>query len=521
METPLSLVASTLRAIVGEQYVSDDIVVRQCYNRDPHPSVTVRKRRKDPLTIPDLVVLPQSTEEVQAIMRTAGRYRFNVIPMGSGDNLTGCCIPTRQRTIILDLKRMDRILEINTEKSYIRMQPWVSFARVQAETMKRGLWNGGTPAAPASNSIVSNCLTYGGAWQTAQAFGMGVRSFLGLTIVLPGGDILRTGSHGIKPGDATYWYGPGPDLRALWEMGALGGLGIVTEVLFKLHTWPGGEWPQEADAGHAPLPVNHRIFWYRFDTPEDCMRAGHEIAYAGIGIGTNIPINAVNAMVGESHLADTMQRWQEGFYEPLWMYVMCAGYSPGQLDYEEKVLRDIMAECRGQELSEEKLRHLENYRCDCFRAGDFVRWIKCGIYAITYLGRGPISDMARIHQWHMHKVHQYKLPPLNESWPFYYAYDRGHFWMEERDLFGDQLEDAALISKIVTEVYRESDKQLSGYWLLREPLPAWFGEKIGPNFDRLLKLIKGIFDPDDIANPDRLVFMRPREKSREKGSDGE
>jgi len=518
VETPLSLVLSPLRAIVGEEFASDDIVVRQCYSRDPHPSVTVRKFRKDPITVPDLVVLPQSTAEVQSIMRAAKQYRFNVIPMGSGDNLTGCCIPTRPRTVILDLKRMDKILEVNAEKNYIRLQPWVSFARVQAETMKRGLWNGGTPAAPASNNLVSNCLTYGGAWQTAQAFGMGIRGFIGLTIVLPNGDILRTGSHGLNPGDPTYWYGPGPDLKALFEMGALGGLGVVTEVIYKLHTWPGGEWPQEAEEGHAPLPQNHRIFWYRFDTPEDCIKAGHEIAYAGIGIAINIPLNAVNAMCGESHLADTLARWQEGFYEPFWMYVMCAGYSPRQLDYEETVLRGIMAECHGQPLGEEQLKHVENYRNDCFRAGDFVRWIRCGIYAITYLGRGPIADMARIHQWNQEKLRPYKdkLSPLNETWPFYYSYDRGHFWMEERDLFGDQLQDADLISKIVNDVFRESDKQPSGYWLLREPLPAWFGKEIGPDFDKMLRLVKGVFDPEDIANPDRMVFMKPKEKRREK-----
>ena len=238
------VVMATLTAVLGEENVSDDIVVRQAYGRDPHPSVTVRKLRRDPLTIPDAVVLPGGTDDVRAVMRIASRYGVHIIPMGSGDNLTGCCIPTRPNTIILDMKRMDRILEINETDKYIRMQPWNSYARVQAETMKRGLWNGGCPAAPASNCIASNCLTYGGAWQTAQAFGLGARGFLGLTIVLTNGDIIRTGAHGIREGDATYWYGPGPDLRVMWEMGALGGMGVVTELMFKLHTWPGANGPR-------------------------------------------------------------------------------------------------------------------------------------------------------------------------------------------------------------------------------------------------------------------------------------
>jgi FAD binding domain len=512
-----SQIMEMMGSIVGEDNVSDDIIVRQAYGRDPHPSTTVRKLRKDPLTVPDAVVLPDNTEDVRGVMRIASRYGLHVIPMGSGDNLTGCCVPTRSQTIILDMKRMDRILEINEEDKYIRMQPWNSYARVQAETMKRGLWNGGCPAAPASNCIVSNCLTYGGAWQTAQAFSLGARGFIGFTIVLANGDILRTGSHGLDQGDATYWYGPGPDLKSLFEMGALGGLGVITEVLYKLHTWPGGEWPQEEIYDQPPLPDGHRLLWFRFDRVEDCIRAGNDIAYAGIGIGVNIPLNGVNALVGENHQAETVRRFAEGYYEPFWMYVLLAGYSPGQLDYEESVLREIIAECNGEELGEDQRRHMAPYNNDAFRSGDFVRWVRYGIYAITYLGRGPIADMARIHEQNMAKVQQYDLPKVNDSWPFYYSYDRGHFWMEERDLYGDQLDYAEIISKITIDVFRDSPKGLSGYWILREPMGHWYGDIIGPNYDNMLRMVKGVFDPGDTNNPDRLVFATPPEKVKKEG----
>ena len=503
----------SLEAVLGADYVSDEITVRQCYSRDPHPSVTLRKLSHDPLTIPDIVVLPADESEVRAVLSLAGRYGYHAIAMSSGDNLVGACVPTRPRTIIMDLKRQTRIYEINTEDNFIRMQPWNSYARVQTETMKRGLWNGGAPAAPGTNCVASNCLTFGGAWQTAQAFSIGVRSFLGLSIALPGGELLRTGSHGIRPGDGTYWYGPGPDLRALWEMGALGSLGVVTEVLFKLHTWPGGEWPEETEYGHPEAPTGHRILWFRFDSAEDCMRAGHEVAYAGIGIGYNIPLNGVNAMVGESHQSETERKLAEGYYEPWWSYVVLSGYSPGQLDYEEKVLREIMAEFSGEELGEEQRRHMDAYNNDAFRSGDFVRWIRYGIYAITYLGRGPIGDMVKIHEWNQKQLKGYDLPAVNESWPFYYSYDRGHFWMEERDLYGDQLSHAEIIAKITIDVFKQSDQQLSGYWILREPMGHWFGEKIGPNYIGMVKALKRVVDPADTCNPDRLAFMQPPEKS--------
>ena len=502
-----------LAAIVGKDNVSNDIVVRQCYSRDPLPTVTLRKLKRDKCTVPDIVVLPSTTAEVQAILRTAVRAGYNVTPMGSGDNLVGACVPTRARTVIMDMKRMESIHEINEDDKFIRMQPWNSYARVQTETMKRGLWNGGAPAAPGTNCVLTNCLTFGGAWQTAQAFSVGARSFMAFTVVLANGDIIRTGSHGIRPGDGTYWYGPGPDLRAIWEMGAFGSLGVVTEVLFKLHTWPGGEWPQEEEYGHPPLPANHRIAWYRFNNADDCMKAAHEVAYSGIGIGVNIPLNIVNALCGETHQKETIRKFDAGFYEPFWMYVLMGGYSPGQLDYEESVLGEIMAECHGEPQGEEQRRHVDNYNNDAFRSGDFVRWIRYGIYGITALGRGPVTDMVKMHELNMSKVRKHpELPSGNKSWPFYYSYDRGHYWMEERDLYGDQLDFAQTVADITIEVFRESDKSPSGYWVLREPMAHWLGKKIGPNYAALLRGVKRVFDPTDTSNPDKLIFFRPPEK---------
>ena len=172
-----SHVIQAITEIVGPDRVSDDIIVRQAYSRDPHPAQTLRKFKNDPLAIPDMVVLPMNTAEVQALYKIGNRYGVNLIPMGSGNNLTGLCVPTRSRSIIMDLKRMDAIHEINEEDKWIFMQPWNSYARVQTEAMKRGLWNGGTPAAPGTNNIASNCLAFGGDWQTALAYGLGVRGW--------------------------------------------------------------------------------------------------------------------------------------------------------------------------------------------------------------------------------------------------------------------------------------------------------------------------------------------------------
>ncbi len=512
-------VYQALAEVVGADFISDDIVIRQAYSRDPHPSITVRKMDKDPVTVPDLVVLPSSTEEVQGVLRIANRYGINVVPMGSGDNLTGACIPRRPKTMLLDLKRMDKILEIDEENKVIRIQPWVSYARIQAACMKLGLWNGGTPAAPASNNAISNVLAYGGEYQTALAYGLGIRHVHSFTVVLPNGDIIRTGSHGISEGDPTYWYGPGPDLKGLWEMGAFGGLGVITEVLWKLHTWIGGDWPTEEVYAHPPLPKNHRVYWFRFEKPEDAIRAGHDICYSGIGVGVNLAMKSVASLVGEPHHAMSVKRFDENYYEPHWMYIMLAGFSPRQLDYEEKVLLEIIQETNGEPLSEEKRAHVDAWNMDCFRSGDFVRWIRNGIYAITGFGRGPIENMIKVHQLQQEIVGKGDIPNMNTTWPWYYAHERGYWWVDERDLYGDQLDYARAILPMIVEVIKATPRNPSGYWTPNEPHGVWFGPQIGPNFHLLLRKMKQIFDPKDTMNPDVLIFVRSREKKKPEGEE--
>jgi hypothetical protein len=117
----------------------------------------------------------------------------------------------------------------------------------------------------------------------------------------------------------------------------------------------------------------------------------------------------------------------------------------------------------------------------------------------------------------MGKVKKHRLPSLNDSWPFYYSYDRGHYWMEERDLYGDQLDHSKVISDITVDVFKESDRSPSGYWVLREPMSRWFGKTIGPNYAAMVARVKKIFDPADMQVPDRLIFMRPPERAAAKG----
>jgi hypothetical protein len=501
--------------IVGSNYVSDDPAIRQAYSKDPAPAIVLRKYAKDPLTLPDFVVLPGNTEEVQAVVRIANRYGFKVIPVTTGDNIFGFCIPTEAKTIILHLKRMDKILEIDEENMTATIQPYVSVARLQSEAMKRKLWNGGTPLAPSSNGELSNIMFVGGMWQSALAYGYGVRSLISMVIVLPNGDILRTGSSALPNSGSFMWRGLGPDLRCLFEMANFGSLGICTEATVKLYPWAGGEWPQEEIYDRPPLPSRHEIYFIEYPNYESLMNGIYEICHSGIGTHLNVPSDAILAMMSQPTQAAAEKLFKEGFFPPHLIYVVLAGISSEkQLEYERKVLKQIVEETGGRIRTDELAEILSNWHADAFRSGDTVRMTRPGLYTL-----GRMSETKTEYRKETHEVHQssVKTRPhhvMDEGWPWTYVYDRGYFSLHETDIYGDlsKEEDAKIARDIAVSDVRSIQKDGLGYTVFMEPLTSWFGPKVGPNFNLLIKKIKEIFDPNDTLNPNKLIKMKASEK---------
>ena len=145
---------------------------------------------------PAAVALPGSTQDVQTIILLANRYGFNYIPVGT--NLFPPNMPTRPDTIIIDPKRMNRILEIDTDNMFAVVEPYVTYAQLQAETMQKGLTltvcEGG-----AQCSVIANNM-FQGMGGTGHKFGYN-RGILGCDWVLPNGELLKIGSRGNARGD--------------------------------------------------------------------------------------------------------------------------------------------------------------------------------------------------------------------------------------------------------------------------------------------------------------------------------
>jgi len=508
-----------LAEVVGKEWVSDDRTICEAYSKDAIVGVVRRKHRKDSTTVPEFVVLPASTEEVAAVLKIADRYGLKVIPIGTGANMSGLCIPGRDgfRTISLDLKRMDRILEIDDVNMTARIQPYVSIARVQAETMKRGLWNGGSPLAPASVGLLSNIMFSGGStWQSALNYGLGVRSLVNFTVVLPNGDILKSGSLTLPKAGDFYWSGPGPELKGLFEWGHCGAFGVLTEATVKLYPWAGGDWPEEKVYDRPPLPKNHRIFWIQFPGFDELRDAVIEICHAGIGTHLNGASDTWNSNATQRTSALTEKVFREGYFPQHLIYIVLAGLtSEKQLDYEEKVLRQIVEECKGEFMEGEFLETASTWNFDAFRTGDTVRACRTGSYAGLWMGFAQIEHRQQYFEDKQKLIKDKPHQLLDNETPYVYVADRGYFSLFETDTYYDQSDSKQVDDE--RELVKGGFITLTmncrlGFLMFPEPLASIFGSQVGPNFHLLSKNMKNVFDPNDTMNPAKLVTMEPKKE---------
>ncbi|MDD3718807.1 MAG: FAD-binding oxidoreductase [Actinomycetota bacterium] len=222
-----------LEAAVGAEYVSREPGVLDGYTWQPTINDDPAKWVKRPVA----VVLPSCTEEVQEVVRACNRHGLKFKAFSTGWGVYSGC--TYDNVVQVDLRRMNRILEIDEKNMYAVIEPYNCGAQLQAEAMKLGLNAHIIGAGPACSPLASATSGWGVGWDGVY-MSYGHRNLLGAEWVLPDGEVLRVGSLDSGLG----WFspdGPGPSLRGIMRgsAGALGGLGIFTKCSLKLYNWPG------------------------------------------------------------------------------------------------------------------------------------------------------------------------------------------------------------------------------------------------------------------------------------------
>lgn len=174
--------------------------------------------------LPDVVVYARTTDEVSRIVKLANTHKIPVIPRGAGSGFTGGTLPIHGG-IILVLTRMDTILDIDTENLTAEVEPGVVTAELQRQVEKLGLFYPPDPASKDFSTLGGNVAECAGGPRCVK-YGVTKDYILGLEVVSPTGDVIRTGGKTLKNV-------VGYDLTKLF-VGSEGTLGIVTKITIKL-----------------------------------------------------------------------------------------------------------------------------------------------------------------------------------------------------------------------------------------------------------------------------------------------
>jgi len=214
-------ILTELKSIVGEKYAFADAEKCVVYSRDETPDSKYACQ-------PEVVVLPQTTDEVARIVKLANRAGISVVPRGAGTGLACGAIPVNGG-IVLSLERFDQILEVNADAMYMIVQAGVRTDEVQKAAKAAGLLYAGDPCSGDSCFIGGNLATNAGG-NRAVKYGTTRHQVYGFEMVTPLGDIVRLGSR-LNKNTTGYC------LEQL-IIGSEGTLGIITQATLKLKPLP-------------------------------------------------------------------------------------------------------------------------------------------------------------------------------------------------------------------------------------------------------------------------------------------
>jgi glycolate oxidase len=235
--------------LIGPQNVSIRDIDRIAYSRDWSPMYASTTYKADIITI------PKSTEDVVRIVKIANKYLIPIVPRGGGTGMTGGCLAITGG-IILDMKQMNRV-EVDEKNMCVVAQSGATVEKVREECEKLGFLFADNPESRFQSTIGGRIAVDGvGTW--GAKYGAVNKQVLGLEVVLPSGEVIRTGGK--------FWkHSSGPKLAYLFT-GSGGWLGIITEAILKMY----------------PLPEKTSVHLIGFRSYEQVLRAVDKMMRKGI-----------------------------------------------------------------------------------------------------------------------------------------------------------------------------------------------------------------------------------------------
>ena len=236
-----------LKGIVGKNNYFDSEEDKRVYSFDATPIFEQK---------PEAVVFPEDEEQISKIVKLANEEKFNVVPRGAGTGLSGGAVPV-ENSVLIVMTRWNNILEIDTKNLTATVQPGVVTGHLQSEVERLNLFYPPDPGSLNVCTIGGNVSTNAGGLRGLK-YGVTKNYILGTEMVLPNGDLLKTGGKNFK--DVA-----GYNLKD-FIVGSEGTLGIITKIILKL----------------IPVPANSITMLAYFDKLPDSAKSVSEIISSNI-----------------------------------------------------------------------------------------------------------------------------------------------------------------------------------------------------------------------------------------------
>jgi len=308
---------------------------------------------------PAAVLMPANTEEIQRIIRYCNKTGILFKASARAFEYVATKLSS-DRGILLELKRLNRIIEIDRKNMHAVVEPFVPVYQLQNEGAKVGLYTG-KPGVGYTASVISLACCHQ-EMTISQLYTSGYgRNVLGCEWVLPTGEILNLGTANREGG----WFSgdePGFSLRGILRgrAGANGGHGVITKCSVKLYPWfadPPTEFEMHREPGEAisaarieKVPDTYRVNVLTFPTTEQMMRASTEIGQAELAcivapsyLATGFNEEGNDEAFAKMKKSPPQDPTKVGRSVP----VFVNGHSKRELEYREKAVLSVMKKWDG------------------------------------------------------------------------------------------------------------------------------------------------------------------------------
>ncbi len=502
---------NALEEAVGVGNISCEPAILDSYAWQPFLNMTTELWTARPVA----VALPGSTEEVQEVVRACNSYGLKCKALSTGWGAQNA--PTADNVVLLDLRRMNRILEIDERNMFAVVEPYVCGGELQAEAWKRGLNTHIVGAGPHASPL-AGATSMHGCGNDSIYMSTSSRNLLGVEWVLPSGEVARLGALGSED----EWFcgdGPGPSLRGILRgtSGTFGGFGIFTKAAIKLYHWPGPTHiPTQGILldSQGELPECLKLFNCSFRTEEDCRDAIYRIGEAEIGYLFTRMVASEMILLLLPHLYQKLVKRGPAVLDllnklqPYPFVIMLAGSSEEELAYQVDVLHEIVRSSRGVTTDISRIGPARGLMSmNLLRCTIFPTVFRSGNMFATNLDGNEAMDSqdAWTHAMQEHKEDYIKRGGLIEDGgenPYMVHYENNLFGHCETIYFYDQREPAKLeiLEELAFDTALAAAEQCNVPLAAFEPMTRGILSPLAGDFNEWQKKISQAFDPTGVSD---------------------